>query len=155
MGQIKWKPTKENEEGKGVGGGHGLADGNPMKFKHAVPVVATADVRATVEYYRQVLGFSEHFIYGDPPVYAGVARDGVLLYITADPKMAAALKAGDLHPDVFLWVHDVDSVFAEHKRRGAKIIEDIGDRAWDARQYVVEDPNGYRLKVAEPFDAQI
>jgi len=124
-----------------------------MKYQNAVPVVATADVRATVDYYTQVLGFSEHFIYGDPPVYAGVARDGVLLYITADAKMAAALKSGDLHPDVFLWVHDVDGVFEEHKRRGARIVEDIAERDWDARQYVVEDPNGYRLKVAEPFDS--
>lgn len=25
-------------------------------------------------------------------------------------------------------------------------------RAWDARQYVIEDPNGYHLKIAEPLD---
>jgi hypothetical protein len=49
-----------------------------------------------------VLDFSEHFTYGDPPVYAGVERDGVLLYITQDDKMAAALKDSGLHPDVFL-----------------------------------------------------
>jgi len=49
----------------------------------------------------------------------------------------------------------VDAVFAEHKRRGAKIVEDIADRTWDARQYVVEDPNGYYLKVAEPSQPSI
>ena len=32
------------------------------------------------------------------------------------------------------------------------VLGKITDRAWDARQYVVEDRNGYRLKIAEPLD---
>ena len=125
----------------------------PMKYTNAVPVIATADVLASVSYYTQVLGFSQHFIFGDPPVYAGVERDGVLLYISQDDRMAATIKSAGLHPDVFLWVHNIDNVFQEHKRGGAKIVETIADRPWDARQYVIEDPNGYHLKVAEPLDA--
>jgi uncharacterized glyoxalase superfamily protein PhnB len=123
-----------------------------MKYKNAVPVISTEDVRATVAYYTDALGFSQHFIYGDPPTYAGVERYGVLLYITLDEQLASTLKNCDLHPDVFLWVQDVDKVFEDHKSRGAKIFEPISDRPWDARQYVVEDPNGYRLKIAEPID---
>jgi catechol 2,3-dioxygenase-like lactoylglutathione lyase family enzyme len=125
-----------------------------MKYKDAVPVIATADVPSTVDYYTRVLGFTEHFVYGDPPIYAGVERDGVLLYVAEDARLAAALKSCDLHPDVFIWVQNVDSVFEEHTRRGARIVEGIADRPWDARQYVIEDPNGYRLKVAEPVDAR-
>ncbi len=123
-----------------------------MKFKDSVPVVATSNVRSTIDYYSRVLGFNEHFVYGDPPVYAGIERDGVLIYVTYDPRMAALLKSNDLHPDIFLWVQDVDALFAEHRRCGAKIIEEISNRPWDARQYVVEDPNGYRLKIAEPIN---
>lgn len=123
-----------------------------MKFKDSVPVIATSDIRATVDYYSRVLGFNEHFVFGDPPVYAGVERDGVLLYLAHDPRMVELLKSGDLHPDIFLWVQDVDTAFAEHRAGGATIIEEISDRAWDARQYVLEDPNGYRLKIAEPIE---
>jgi uncharacterized glyoxalase superfamily protein PhnB len=123
-----------------------------MKYVNAVPVIATADVSSTLAYYTEVLGFEEHFIFGDPPVYAGVARDGVLLYITLDAQLAAALAGSDLHPDIFLWVKDVDKVFEEHQRLGAKIVEPIANRPWDARQYVVEDPGGYYLKIAEPFE---
>jgi len=125
---------------------------DPMKCKDSVPVIATSEVRATVDYYSRVLGFKEHFVFGEPPVYAGVERDGVLLYIAHDLRLAALIKSNDLHPDIFLWVQDVDALFAEHRERGAKIIEDVSDRPWDARQYVVEDPNGYRLKIAEPID---
>ena len=123
-----------------------------MKLKDSVPVISTADVRLTVDYYDRVLGFREHFVFGDPPVYAGVERDGVLLYITHDPRMAGVIKSKDLHPDIFLWVQDVDRFFEEHRRRGAMIIEAVSNRPWDARQYVVEDLNGYRLKIAESVD---
>lgn len=123
-----------------------------MKFKNTVPVISTANVRSTIDWYERALGFREHFTFGDPPVYAGIERDSVLLYITHDPDMASAIKSGGLHPDVFLWVEDVDRMFAEHQERGAKIVEELADRAWDARQYVVEDPNGYRLKIAEPIE---
>jgi uncharacterized glyoxalase superfamily protein PhnB len=123
-----------------------------MKHQQAVPVIATADVSSSVAYYTGVLGFTKHFVFGDPPVYAGVRRDDALIYITKDDKLAAALKELDLHPDVYLWVREVDKVFAEHKSRGAKVIEAISNRPWDARQYVIEDPNGYFIKIAEPLD---
>jgi uncharacterized glyoxalase superfamily protein PhnB len=125
-----------------------------MKYESSVPVIATTNVRSTVDYYCRVLGFAEHFVFGEPPVYAGVQRDGARLYVTLDEKLANLLQSSNLHPDVFLWVQKVDEVYAEHKARGAKIIEPIADRAWDARQYVIEDPNGYRLKIAEPFDGK-
>ena len=124
-----------------------------MKYRSAVPVIATADIPATLAFYTDVLGFAQHFVFGNPPVYAGVQRDGVLIYISQDEKMAALVQSGGLHPEVFLWVADVDRVYAEHIRRGAKIVEEVADRPWDARQYVVEDPNGYHLKVAEPIEA--
>ena len=123
-----------------------------MKYNDAVPVIACSDVRAAVDYYLQVLGFREHFVFGEPAVYAGVERDGVILYLTLNAEFVALLKHARLHPEVFLWVEKVDEVFKEHKMRGATIFEDISDRAWDARQYVIEDPSGYHLKIAEPLD---
>lgn len=123
----------------------------PMKYENSVPVIATSDVRSTMDYYCLVLGFAEHFVFGEPPVYAGLRRDDMLLYVALDEKLARVLKDSDLHPDVFLWVQKVDEVYAEHKARGVTIIEPIANRAWDARQYVIQDPNGYRLKIAEPI----
>jgi uncharacterized glyoxalase superfamily protein PhnB len=123
-----------------------------VRYRSAVPVIATDDVLAAPDYYTRVLGFEKHFVYGDPPVYAGIRRDEMLLYLTLDPEMVSALKKSGLHPDVFLWVEDVDAAYQQHQAGGARIVEEIADRPWDARQYVVEDPNGYHLKFAEPLD---
>jgi uncharacterized glyoxalase superfamily protein PhnB len=124
-----------------------------LKFKQSVPVIASADVRKTIDFYANVLGFQEHFVYGEPPVYAGIKRDDALLYIGHDPILVQRLKDGGLHPDVFLWVEGVDELYQEHKAKGAKIVEEIADRPWDARQYVIEDPSGYYLKIAQPIDS--
>jgi uncharacterized glyoxalase superfamily protein PhnB len=79
-------------------------------------------------------------------------RDGEQLYISRDEDLADAIVQKCLHTEIFLWVEDVDAWFAHHRRSGAKIAEEISDRAWDARQYVVEDPNGYFIEVAQPID---
>jgi uncharacterized glyoxalase superfamily protein PhnB len=123
-----------------------------MHLKQTVPVIATADIRSTLAYFKEVLDFKVHFIFGDPPVYAGIERDGVLLYLSEDAKLATTMRTFDLHPEIFLWVSGVDEAFEEHRRRGAKIVEEISARPWDARQYVIEEPNGYYLKIAEPID---
>src|SRR5580692_4649324 len=99
-----------------------------MKYQNVVPVITTDDVRSTMAYYTRVLGFTEHFVYGDPPVYGGVQRDGAMFYISKDAELADTFKQRGLHPDVFLWVQEVDKVFEEHKSRGAKIVEPIADR---------------------------
>jgi uncharacterized glyoxalase superfamily protein PhnB len=123
-----------------------------MTHRRAVPVISTDDVRATLDYYVRVLGFQQHFIYGDPPVYAGVERDDVELYITRDAPLAALMRSARMHPELFLWVDDVDALYADHIANGATIVEPISDRPWDARQYVIADPNGYHIKVAQPVD---
>ncbi|HEX6397440.1 MAG TPA: VOC family protein [Steroidobacteraceae bacterium] len=123
-----------------------------MKYRNSVPVIATADVSATLSYYASVLGFRELFSYGSPLVYAGMQRDGAQLYISQDVELADLVVQKDLHPEIFLWVDEVDAWYAQHQRNGAKIVEEISDRPWDARQYVVEDPNGYFIKIAQPID---
>jgi hypothetical protein len=65
----------------------------------------------------------------------------VLLYIAQDAKLTSVLTSFDLHPEVFVWVRDIDRVLEEQRLRGVRIVEEISDRVWDARQYVIEDPN--------------
>ena len=73
-----------------------------MIYQGAVPVIATVDVRATLDFYIHVLGFAEYFTFGDPPEYAGVHSEEVQIYVTRDEKLASALRSLDLHPDIFL-----------------------------------------------------
>jgi len=119
---------------------------NLQNFSSAVPVIATADVLATVRYFEQTLGFKQQWLWGDPPIYAGVRAGSALLYITHDPVLASTIKERRLSPDIFLWVNDIDAVYSQHLAANAEITEELTTRPWGVRQYVVRDPNGYLLK---------
>ena len=118
-------------------------------FHSAAPVIATEDVSASVDYFVRILGFARDFTWGDPPVYAGVKAGQVEVYFTHDPAMSRAIRERGLTPDVFLWVTGIDEIYAQHQAQGAQIIEPLSQRPWGARQYVVREPNGYHLKIAE------
>jgi uncharacterized glyoxalase superfamily protein PhnB len=72
-----------------------------------------------------------------------------LLYVTHDPELASTIRERRLTADIFLWVSDIDSVYAHHRAGRADITEELIERPWGVRQYVVREPNGYFLKIAE------
>lgn len=122
------------------------------QFRSAVPVIATSDVLGTIGYFENKLGFKQQWIWGDPPIYAGIRAGGALLYLTYDPEIAKAIRERGLHPDIFLWVTDIDDVYARHKAAKADVKEELASRPWGVRQYVVREPNGYLLKIAQPVE---
>jgi uncharacterized glyoxalase superfamily protein PhnB len=131
-----------------------MHDQSVENYNAAVPVIATADVAHTIRYFEQTLGFEQQWTWGDPPVYAGVKAGRAILYITHDPGTAAAIKERHLAPDIFLWVSHIDQVYDQHRAKNADIVEELAARPWGVRQYVVREPNGYHLKVAEPYEPE-
>ncbi|MBL0744768.1 VOC family protein [Chryseolinea lacunae] len=116
----------------------------------AVPVIASDDVRKSMAYYVDVLGFANDFEYGDPVTYGGVNWGEVEVYFTYDPGLCTVLRESEYHAEIFIWVIDANALYEEHRTRGAEIIEALNDRPWNARQYVVRDIHGYHLKFAQP-----
>ena len=53
-------------------------------FNDSTPILVVRDVEKSVAYYRDALGFSVDFSFGEPPSYAGVYRGAVLLHLQAD-----------------------------------------------------------------------
>jgi catechol 2,3-dioxygenase-like lactoylglutathione lyase family enzyme len=121
------------------------------KMHSTVPVIATADIEKSLEYYTTVFGFEFDFKYGEPLVYAGVRYGEAEIYFSYDPVLAAAISSESLNPEIFIWVPDGDAIFEQHRLNGADIIELISDRPWGSRQYVIRNINGYLLKFAQPL----
>lgn len=112
----------------------------------AISIFACSDLEATLNYYRDVLGFKIDWTYGDPPNFGSASCGGVTIMFSQHPELAAR-SAGQ---SIWVKVDDADALHAEHRELGAKVVEEIGDRPWGVREYVVEDPNGYRLRIAGP-----
>ena len=86
---------------------------------------------------------------GRPSGLCRVRAGDALLYVTHDADLASTIKERQLAPDIFLSVTDIDSVYAQHRAAKADIAEELTMRPWGVRQYVVREPNGYLLKVAD------
>lgn len=123
----------------------------------AAPILGVRHVRQAAEYYRDVLGFTLDPVEGvfqpsaDEPggVYAIVERWGVLIHFQ--------IRRGDIptrtrqghERDVYLYVKDLDSLYAELQTRGATILQPPTMAPYGIRELVVEDLNGFRLAFGE------
>ena len=115
------------------------------------------DVVEAAEYYRDVFGFKILGYYWDPPVFAMVGRDDVVIQFgridrgqTVSPNRARRDEA----LDAYIWVSDLDALHAELKDRGARIIEGPVMRVYKCREMVIEDNCGFHLAFAQDTSAQ-
>jgi ribosomal protein S18 acetylase RimI-like enzyme len=109
-------------------------------------IFATDDVERTLAYYKDVLGFETTWKWDDPPTFGGASLGGVSLMFCLQPELAKSVK-GHQH---WIKVEDADELYEKHKANDAKIVQEIEDRPWNVREYVVEDINGYCLRIAGP-----
>lgn len=107
---------------------------------HALVVVA--DIPAAVAFYTENLGFRLAFTWGEPPTFAGVNLGRMQMFLqkgTPEPKGGS----------VSFLVGDVDQLYAFHLANGVEIAEEIGDRDYGIRDYLVRDLHGYQLSFGQ------
>lgn len=100
--------------------------------------LAVSDIPAAIEFYISRLGFEKGFTWGDPPTFAGVNLGKVQIFLqkgTPDPKGCC----------VYFLVGDADALYEFHRAQGVEVAQEIGDREYGIRDYVVRDLNGYYL----------
>lgn len=125
-----------------------------MRIEASEAILAVRDVVEAVRFYVDVLGFGGEWLWGEPPTFGGVrapAGDGgpgAHIMFNRMPDVAARVD-GHQH---WVRVDDPDGFYEKHKSAGAEIVDEIADRPWGMREYVVRDPNGYRLRFAGPSD---
>lgn len=105
-------------------------------------IFASSDILATLEYYKEVLGFDSSWTYGDPPVFGSASKGEANIMFSLNPELAAIIR-GHQH---WLKVDDIDDMYHFHRSKGAEIVSEIEDKPWGFREYVVEDLNGYHLR---------
>ena len=119
------------------------------ELKSVAPQLVAADVVATAEYYRDVLGFKILGFFGEPPFYSIVQRDGVEIHFgCAEGGGNSNTKVRPESIDLYIWVTDIDAIFDELTASGADIVEGPVKRVYESIEVVVKDCNGYMLVFA-------
>ena len=112
-------------------------------IRQIAPQIFTTDMSATLSYYSGKLGFECLGTWQDPPVYAIVARDEHRIHFRcADAPTPNPDKYDDELLDAYVFVDDVDALYAEYAARGVEFTRGLGTTPWQSREFVVKDCDG-------------
>jgi catechol 2,3-dioxygenase-like lactoylglutathione lyase family enzyme len=112
-------------------------------------VFTVREVAASLAFYRDRLGFKPHFVLGDPPTYAIIERDSVMLHL-----MPAARAPDTLgKSSIYVFAHGVDALAAAVAAAGAVLEVTPQDFDYGMREFSLRDPDGNRLTFGEEVRA--
>ena len=127
------------------------------RFRSVNPQFGVRDVVEAAEYYRDVFGFKILGYFWDPPVFAMVGRDDVVIQfgkIDHGKTVAPNKTRREEALDAYIWVDDVDALYEELKGTGAKIVEAPKQQVWNCYEFLVEDAFGFRLVFSKSAPAE-
>jgi uncharacterized glyoxalase superfamily protein PhnB len=121
----------------------------------AYPQLFVADIKASCDFYTQKLGFKVTILYGEPPFYAHVVRDGATLIfhhvdrlvIDAEYRDREGLLSAECCVDS---AEEIKSLFLEFQAVGATFFQTLKLMPWGARNFIVKDPDGNLVLFAGP-----
>ena len=116
------------------------AEQSPNRFDSAIPILNVRNVSASIDHYVDTLGFAKEWEWETPPTFACVRRDEVRIFLCQDGQGAAGMW-------ISVFVHDVDALYEEYRRRGATVRQPPTTFPWGVREMNVEDPDGHRLRL--------
>ena len=116
------------------------AEQSVNRFENAVPILNVRNVPASIAYYVEKLGFLKEWDWGTPPTFACVFRDNVRIFLCQGAQGAPGTW-------ISVFVHDVDALHEDYKRRGANIRQAPANFPWGLREMNVEDLDGHCLRM--------
>ena len=129
---------------------------------HSQPVLTSVaahlyvrDLIASVEFFTARLGFAIDFVYGDPPFYGQVSRDNVKLalrymdesFFAEDIREREDLLSASI---TLASADEIKQLFLAYQAAGAPIHQALRNEPWQAKTFVVKDPDGNLILFAGP-----
>jgi len=123
------------------------------KFIRSNPHLPVRDLRETLDYYRNVLGFYDEWAWRTSEgkvTDGGIRRDDMRLIFGEDPEFVREINESHSFRLPLIWfVENIDAVFAEFQDRQIKIAETLKTHSYGLREFAFIDINGYYIRVAE------
>lgn len=108
-------------------------------FVRAMPVLDCSDIAATLAFWKDKLGF-DAATWGDPPTFAIVQRGTISVAFALMPKDKVAVSRNWA---AYLYVQDVDTLYAEYEALGIALPHPPETREYGCREFVIDDPDGH------------
>ena len=118
------------------------------------PFFIVSNVKQTVEFYCERLGFEADFLEPSAdPFFGMVRRDGAMIFVKSVKDvlpMPNSSRHSWLRWDAYVFVPDPDALAAEFAGKGVTFHKPLGNTSENLRGFDVRDPNGYVLFFGRP-----
>lgn len=118
------------------------------KLTASSAVLLVKDVVQAANHYRDAMGFAYERFWGEPPSFVILYRDAMYLMLKQvdDAKRVVPhWTVSEKVWDVYFWVSDVEALYAEFVRRGAKIDYGLCDQPYGCREFGTQDLDGHDI----------
>lgn len=125
------------------------------KLGAIAPFFIVRDLRETISFYAEKLGFETPYIGPeDDPYYAIFGRDGIQIFVKVISAEIQPMPNRSRHPwarwDAYLYVPEPEALAAEFESRGCPFSEPLGVNSDNLLGFEVTDPNGYVIYFGRP-----
>lgn len=117
------------------------------KFIRSNPHLPVKNLRETLDYYRDQLGFYEEWVFGDKD--GGIRRDEMRVLFAEDPRFVQQINNGERHLPLLWFVDNIEAILEEFKQKNIPIASDLQQHPYGLREFAFVDINGYYIRVAE------
>ncbi|QDU72256.1 VOC family protein [Mucisphaera calidilacus] len=122
------------------------------QLSHAQPQLPASDVEALAAFYKDKLGFTIDYLYGDPPFYALVSRDGA--HLNLRKLSTSVINREAQHQEQLLSAAiptlNVESLYEEFQKQAVEFFQPLKQQPWNAKDFIIKDPDGNLLCFASP-----
>ena len=118
-----------------------------IKFSHSNPHLPVKNLRETLDYYRDKLGFYEEWTWGE--IDGGIRRDDMRLLFGEDPGFTGAINNEEQRLPLMWFVSNIEEIFSEFKERNIEIASPLAFYDHGLKEFAFIDINGYYIRVAE------
>ena len=129
---------------------------------HSQPILTSVaahlyvrNLKASTDFFTTKLGFTIDFVYGDPPFYGQVSRDNARLalrsmdvhFFAEDVRQREGLLSASI---TLATVDEIKQLFLAYQAAGVPFAQSLRDEPWQAKTFVVQDPDGNLILFAGP-----
>ena len=127
------------------------------KFIKSGPHLPVKNLRQTLDYYREVLGFYDEWTWTDQDgreTDGGIRRDDMRLLFGEAPDFVITISSYPKSRLPLMWfVENIDEIFEEYQAIGIEFADTLRTHPYGLREFAFVDINGYYIRVAEGVDS--
>jgi len=122
------------------------------KFIRSNPHLPVRNLRVTLDYYRDKLGFYDEWTFGEKD--GGIRRDDLMLLFAEDDDFTADVNNNQHRLPLMWFVDNVEQVLSEFKQRNIELADELKVHPYGLKEFAFVDVNGYYVRVAEGVEKE-